>query len=723
MSSSPGPSSTTTNEHEKATVVAIIPSLSPPLTGSATSATVVDIPPPLNDGIVSSDGGNGSSMKPKNTTKKNGKSLSRKNTNGSVETNGSSSHRSSSPTNSLKSSDRSKNSNNSDTISPKQTKKQVAKQKQKELKLKLKQNKKEHKNQQQQGEAMLHDVLTELDRERTTRAELEARVRLLEQDLYSAQRQQLASNQGPTRKEYIQLQTEKDGYLQLLDALLKDNKPAFQSAMSDETNSQQQQHQQTLPLHVLRMMEVIPWDPRAKPHLFGEEQLYEWQLYSTGDKSWKIKNLRHFPHTTKFRQLPCTIPKPNFVVGEAPTSSSPPKGNCVLTNIEVTHLLNIDQGYPLPTDGGVWKWVGGWRIDKNQNTDNDGWSYSNSRNINDESSYYDQLRMPTKGQANLLKRRRKWTRLRALVDYPQASESTVEYLKLVAANAELDISVEKLSSQLVETKMNLTSLEADHLTLKEETTRKIKLLEKDVKDKNRIIESLSIEDPSTAAAIAGTVAAKDSVKELRSVVTQWVTNKVSNKQQTVGNSHGSDENDGENNAVTSDEVENDHLGTSKRSTTTTKDRTTTAKPQDSSIKDTNSTKQLVDSLKEKGGGILGKGGDLFDKFKKSGAEDLLDKIKQKGEEFKKSGAADDLLEKLKQNKPGFLISSQATTAKGQDYLLKDDGDKEEKELESTVPTSSNDSSHETPGGKSIKATFNTNNRFDLPSGSTNPFDD
>jgi len=56
-------------------------------------------------------------------------------------------------------------------------------------------------------------------------------------------------------------------------------------------------------------------------------------------------------------------------------------------------------------------------------------------------------------------RRRKWTRRRILVDYPYASERTQQYLRLLAENAKLSVTVDKVSDQLVETKLKLTETE------------------------------------------------------------------------------------------------------------------------------------------------------------------------------------------------------------------------------------------------------------------------
>lgn len=456
-----------------------------------------------------------------------------------------------------------------------------------------------------QNEGVLRDVLAELDRERSHRAEMEAKVRALERDLQAQKRINNSSSgrfnrTGPadtiqTSRDYMAMKAERDSYLQIVDALTED-RPAFAKK------------QQRLPIHVVRLLEVIPWDPRARQHLFGQETLYEWQILGA-DKTWQTQ-LRYFP--TIFKTLPIVVPQPGKTVGEAPTSSSPPR-QCVLTDLQVTRILNIDKGYPLPQDGGDWVWVGGWRIEKHAETDEDGWSYSNDLDLTLESSYYSEFRQPQRGTKNMVKRRRKWTRSRVLIDYPQASAMTKEYLKLVAEKASLDVSVQKLSTQLVDTKMKLTTLEADHLSLQEETSRKISKLEKQIRDKNSVLEVLQQQGGLDTASIENLASKKDQVKELRSVVTAWVSNTVS-KRQVEGSSHGGGSGSGDIVATdvseglsATDEDENAAAAKAIVAATTT--------PKTSS-----DVKQLMfESLK-------GKGTDLFEKIKQKGGEEF-EKIK------------------------------------------------------------------------------------------------
>jgi hypothetical protein len=437
-----------------------------------------------------------------------------------------------------------------------------------------------------QDEGVLRDVLQELDKERSQRAELQAKIRILEQQGQSDGRHTASSafqspDESITRGDrFFAMEAERDGYLQLVEALTKD-RPAFSK-------------QQRLPLHVVRLLEIVPWDPRARHHLFGDEALWEWQILGA-DKTWQAR-LRFFP--TIFKTMPVVAPRAGKTVGEAPTSSSPPK-QCVLTNIEVTQIWNIDKGYPLPQDGGDWVWIGGWRIEKHSEADEDGWSYSNDLDLTLDLSYYAEFRPPQLGTPNLVKRRRKWTRTRVLVDYPQASIMTKEFLKLLAEKASLDVSVNKLSSQLVETKMKLTTMESDHLTLQEETSRKISQLERELEEKNKLLEAVQQHGGIDASTLA---TKKDQVKELRSSVTAWVSGTVA-KRQMHDAGINSDKSAAEASNVREDGVALD------------------AAPSLGSGIGSNDVTQMVF------GSLKGKSADFFEKIKQKGGEEL-EKIKK-----------------------------------------------------------------------------------------------
>lgn len=479
------------------------------------------------------------------------------------------------------------------------------------------------------------DVLGELDRERHTRAELEARVRVLEQEVHIQRRKSSKSSKTSVR-DYILVKTERDGYKEILDALTQD-RPAFSTGSSSNGGSNNKQkenphQQQSLPIHIVRLLEVMPWDSRAQQYVFGQEHVYEWQIYSA-DKKWQ-KELRYFP--TFFKTLPIVVPTPGKTVSDEAAKSHPyfgasvaPPKQCVLTDLEGRTILNIDKGYPLPEDGGGWTWVGPWKVEKNIDTDEQGWTYSNEIEImSDLSTYHGEFRVPEKGTANITKRRRKWIRLRTLIDYPYASNMTREYLKLIAERSRLGVSVDKLSRQLVDTKMGLTTLEAD----KERTDARIRELEHDLDDKNKILGlvedgaglKLSKGVESTPRTSDASSKASDSTKkvdDIRSAVTQWVSNTVQKQLQPTneedattvnsiitkaedgskGNNGSETDGDGDNSTVVSN-------GTGK-SIAITQEAQQQQEPK----------QQLFDSLRDRGTG-------LFEIWKQKGEQ--LDKIKQ-----------------------------------------------------------------------------------------------
>lgn len=346
-------------------------------------------------------------------------------------------------------------------------------------------------NQQEPEEevSVLRDVLDELDRERSQRAELEAKVRALLQG--EDEKPASKDSGGISRKDWIALKTEKDGLVELLDKLLSDT-PAFQAA--NTTTS--------LPLHALRLLEIMPWDSRARQHAIGREELYEWQFYQKQKKQW-VQNIRQFP--PHFRSLPVIQPKPGQETdvkrkGLFGDIKYPPK-HVVLTNAKLSCVVNIDKGYPLPDDGTTWEWVAGWRVDRHveavekersMDCDDQGWSYAVKPNdFSVRELCWDGA---TDEKGNLIRpfRRRRWTRRRVLVSYPNASQPTLEYLALLAENMRLGVSVTKLSDQLVETKTALTEKEAALLETKEEKRQEEEQLKTRIKKAEELLNELGL---------------------------------------------------------------------------------------------------------------------------------------------------------------------------------------------------------------------------------------
>lgn len=207
--------------------------------------------------------------------------------------------------------------------------------------------------------------------------------------------------------------------------------------------------------------------------------------------------------------MPITKPTPGRTMDENPSSMDgigknlskrifgerPPK-QCVMTDSSTTRVFNINDGFPLPKDGGTWQWIGGWRIDKRViatpkldgikktkvDCDEHGWSYAEDpRHFQTNPT---ELCWDSAGETGGLSvfrrtvRRRKWTRRRALLSYPFASERTKEYLKSVADNAVLEVTISKLNDQLIETKVQLTECE-EKLMHKDELEQKVERLETD----------------------------------------------------------------------------------------------------------------------------------------------------------------------------------------------------------------------------------------------------
>ncbi|KAL7556481.1 hypothetical protein ACA910_003112 [Epithemia clementina (nom. ined.)] len=459
----------------------------------------------------------------------------------------------------------------------------------------------------QQEEDVLRDVLDELDRERTRRAELEVNLRKLTEEhevlrtsykAVLAQQQEQAEtirklrqestsvaaktddNQEITRRAFMAMETQVKEYQALVDALTQ-GKPAIVAAAAastvGETNgsSNKQQHKSkmasakqqakapSLPLYAVRLLEILPWTPHAQEHVFFKEEIYEWQFYDHREKQW-ISNLRGFPHF--FKSLPVVRPKTGKEIigdnskdkdrglllflagGGGKNNPTAPSKNGVLTDEPMTHILSIEEGYPLPADGGTWEWIGGWSIEKRvssrsgsptslkQRVDCDqlGWSYAQEAQyfaVNPTEWVWDNpgeedLSNKTGFQRNL--RRRKWTRRRVLVDYPFASEQTKEYLKLLAENARLTVTSNKISDQLVETKTALTDNEEVLMREKSEAAAELRRLREELQLKEEMLREAGIDfSHRSRAGNAGNplqefLAKNEQMKGLGSKISQWV---------------------------------------------------------------------------------------------------------------------------------------------------------------------------------------------------------
>lgn len=400
-------------------------------------------------------------------------------------------------------------------------------------------------NKNEGDELLIKEILSELDRERRRRAELEAKVRqlLTEQKRDKASKQLRDDEMIISRKHFIALQTEMEGYRRLVEVITSRGRPAVAAAMKSNLRQRimhQKQHYQqqpmpmaisttpqpqptppSLPLHVIRLLEVMPWDPRANAYAFATETMYEWQFYNLKQKQW-LSEFRQSP--SLFRALPTEEPKPGVNAGGS--ASHPPKRKLslpffvdtmpsqsgVLTNHAITKLYDLQKGYPLPENGGSWQWVGGWRVEKrvdlsydfaqnghngtsttnangNMNgsrrhprvdCDDEGWSYAMDAThflLNPTETCWDHAGTTTEGN-NVLRliRRRKWTRQRSLIDYPYASESTRCFLGLMAQRKTATMAANKISEQLVETKVSLTEAESAVMQCKDEVARQVRSL-------------------------------------------------------------------------------------------------------------------------------------------------------------------------------------------------------------------------------------------------------
>ena len=294
--------------------------------------------------------------------------------------------------------------------------------------------------------------------------------------------------------ELVSLRTERDGLLELIHALTPNNQALKLCTSSNSTtnttkrspkhNSNHHHHQHhhhpnkdTLPLETVQLLEIIPWDDRAKVHTQNVEYVYQWQKYDAKAKVWIDKH-DLFANESSSLSLSST--------STTTTNSS---------NDKVVHgkIVDLTKGYALPTNGN-WEWVGTWQIDgvphftANDNNhssldddDDRGWIYASNpvyikSNATDkcfDKAYDDDNNDDEKKKKYVLSkrnspiipkrryRRRIWKRQRVLTSYPGISRTTKHLLHLSAQNAKLSFTVNKLHDQIFEMQNNLMQKEEE----------------------------------------------------------------------------------------------------------------------------------------------------------------------------------------------------------------------------------------------------------------------
>lgn len=411
---------------------------------------------------------------------------------------------------------------------------------------------------QQEQEQVVDEILKELVRERQKRAELEVQVQELQAEL-QAQKKARRDEVVLPRKHYTALQTEVQGYRQLVEAMTAE-RPAVAAAIKSTMRQKIVQKQHTknknniirippsLPLHVIRLLEVMPWDSRAIEYASATEEMYEWQFYCS--RTW-VSELRKSPRC--IRELPTEEPQPGVnangstitVARKLPFLSgvdvrSPPTRCCILTNQAITKRYDLQKGYPLPENGGTWQWVGGWRVEKRMeqtsslvtpppdrvDCDDEGWSYAmeveHFRSNDPTDSCWDNAgKTNMNGHHGVLRpvRRRKWTRQRSLVDYPHASECSKSFLHLMARLTGATMAAHKISEQLVQTKVSLTEAESVVMQCKDELVRQVGSLK-------QVLETNSQVKATPKEAMASLQAANNAADKLQTEVLRQLDNAI-----------------------------------------------------------------------------------------------------------------------------------------------------------------------------------------------------
>jgi hypothetical protein len=347
---------------------------------------------------------------------------------------------------------------------------------------------------QVQEEGVLRDVLDELDKERSKRAELEAKIKSLEVQQQEALQQ----------NKVLTLQYEVEEYKKVITALTS-SKPALAS----------KRQMSSIPLHMLRLLEITPWDPRVHDFIFQTDTLYEWQIYA--EDQWQSQ-LKYFPTAVRNLSIVKSMPpttttnKPSGASALVPALSNPvaaalsspsttisdnttdpnnllavlagasalqgkqrylPLIN-VMTDPAVSKIYHTpDHDYPLPQQQQsqahgnaaagatitTWEWVDVWHPQTEH-----GWAYGATIQqaltalpeiMATSSNDTTHPPSPSSMLPKRLLRCRPWNRQRVLTSYPNMCEATKVYLSELASRAQRDAQNRQLSQQLNQTQHQL----------------------------------------------------------------------------------------------------------------------------------------------------------------------------------------------------------------------------------------------------------------------------
>lgn len=313
------------------------------------------------------------------------------------------------------------------------------------------------------AQQQLSRALAELDRERTKRAEAETRCATLS---FDARR---------LRSDAIILRRQRDAFVDMVESLTADSCDAVLYASS------RSEDESTLSLHDIRLLEIMPWDERVREVAEVLEEVYEWQVYDGAEGRW-TNHTEMFP--ADFRSLPVQKPCPAGTTTAASSDNAPSQKQqqqqqqnfqgFVLTDRNCTHILDLEGGYPLPSAGSTWRWIGGWRVELQHPCgtpcDEGGWTYCNLPQLlvsnapgavfgspsppsltdaghttrRSSTTNANAASAPSPSPPKLQFRRRRWTRLRVLLSYPSMSARTEACLDLMAENAILDLKAAKM---------------------------------------------------------------------------------------------------------------------------------------------------------------------------------------------------------------------------------------------------------------------------------------
>ncbi|GMI10027.1 hypothetical protein TrVE_jg4388 [Triparma verrucosa] len=339
--------------------------------------------------------------------------------------------------------------------------------------------------------SVLSDVLQALDRERTLRASLEDKLRVL-----TAKQTKMKSSPPPSTppppsstldpqsdKELIELLTSSShshdttlASLQSSNSFLSSKITSLETSLSLLTPTAPPSYRfslsspSSLPPSLILSLETDPFT--TLPHVKKTIGIWEWEGWDSMFSKWSTSQLPRTLKDLKLRKSKGGLK--GLIDGVS-------NGSRNYTFEDFKERFNEEEvEYWIEDGGGVWGWVGGWLVDKNRyGADGEGW-------IRGE-SVEDVLESKVCGEGGV--RGRYFERVRVLKEFPEMSKGAAGFLRELEQKCGLEVACKEMGEQVREM-CDRERLSGEKIERLERVAREVPALKKELEKRNREYQKL-----------------------------------------------------------------------------------------------------------------------------------------------------------------------------------------------------------------------------------------